>query len=809
MELELGLSLLVQSLPAIAQIFTALQEERVAILKHQQAKETQSFNPNIRKTIPQENLDFPIWSFEQEKSLQQQLAAYNRETQLQVASSQRETALQLPELQKILNNWDLMLFPSQLLASTNNHQLLPLKIFLSPPKVQSTNFDDVAKFLPEIEHNLAQSLGDFLSKNYCLSSQERPTEFLAGAFANKELHREASIKALFEMLKSEPTLILESEIVGDHLNFRIAYWGLGQQNYCYKTIISKLSYREIVYASAKSRALRWQETARKLLECGESPEEINRLGGDNCFNLKLLKKEEKWKNHGIDTSELAWEYKVSNKDFEALAQLLITCHCLVAGWVADAHHLVHYNQFPLLPKLLPNLLQNAADEELVQALMQTIISGYQDIFKAIEIERPAAVPELALKLAHSLACLPDQAWAKEQVDYSLKVWLKQRQVTLVAGVNSLEEIPSALSREDHQYLESLKKCFAALGDDKNLEKVKAFLGAIEKLNYQQKLDQIAVVQRQTTENITLLEERKKQALIEKLSPIHTLNGHSGKAASIAVSFDRQTIVSGSDDSTIKLWHLGTGELIHTLTGESGRILTIAISSDGKTLASSHKTTEKSWIKIWHLETGKLLRTLTGHHKWVYSLAMTSDGQTLVSGGHKIKVWHLETGEILRTISGHKQWVYSLAITPDGGTIVSSGADKDIKIWNLHTGELIHTLSGHCDWIKTVVISQDGQIIASGSDDKTIKIWDLNTGKIIRTLKGHSDCVLSLVMTPDGQSLISGSRDNTIKFWQLSTGKLLHTLTGHKHCVYSLVVTPDGQTLASGSEDKTIKIWSAV
>lgn len=822
MELELGLHLLLQGLPAIAQIFTSIQEERLARLKHQQAKEIEHLGPNVRRTVAQEELESQTWGFEWEKALQQQLAAYDRETQLKLASSQRETALQLPEIHKVLNNWPLRLFPSQLLSASNNRNpILPLKIFFSPPQVQFTTLIEVTQALPEIEQSLVQSLGEFLSQNYPLSSQKRPTEFLGGAWKSQQFHREASIKALFEMLKSEPTLVLESEIVGDSLNFRIAYWGFGQKTYCYKTIISKLNYREIIYASAKRRALKWKETANRLLACGESLEEVNRLGGDNCFNLAILEKEEKWKHHGIDSSELSLDYKVNAKDFEALSQLLITCHCLVAGWVADAHHLVNYDVPPSLPKLLPHLLENASDQQSVQEVMQTTILGYKDLFNALESERPLWIPELALKLAQSLADLPDKSWAKEQVDYSLKAWLKQHQMPQAEGANSLEAMQLTLTIEDQKYFENLKECFATLGDNRSLSQVNELLRAVEDLKLKPKLESVSLVQLGDDESIaqvetclSVSEDFRGKPLRKKVSLIHTLNGHSGKAASIAVSFDGQMIASGSDDNTIKLWHLGTGELLHTLTGQSGRVLTVALSPDGQTLASSHKTTERSCINIWHLGTGGELpnsprHTLPGHNKWIYSLTISPDGQFLVSGGHKIKIWHLGTGEPLLTLAGHKQRVYSLAMTPDGQTFVSSGGDKTIKIWHLHTGELLRTLTGHSDWVRTVAMTPDGQILASGSDDNTINLWHLGTGKLIRTLIGHTDWVLSLAMTPDGQTLISGSRDSTIKLWDLGTGRLLHTLTGHKKWVYSLVISPDGQTLASGSEDKTIKIWRSL
>jgi WD40 repeat protein len=821
MELELGLQLLLQGLPTITKIFTALHEERRRQLKLQQAKGLQPSNPHVRRSRHPERLDFQTWRFEQEKSFQQQLAAYNRETQLSIASYQRETALQLPESHKILDNWPLRLFPSQLLSSSCSDRRIPLRIFISPPQVQFARLSEVAQNLPEIEQNLAHSLGDFLSQYYPLNSQERPTEFLAGAWESKRFHREASIKALFEQLQSEPTLILESEIIGDDLNFRMAYWGLGQQNYCYQTIISRLDYRNILYNSAKKRALKWRETANRLLACGETPEDVNRLGGDNSFNLEILEKEEKWQRYGIDTSDLALEYKVNTKDIAELSQLLITCHCLVAGWVADAHHLIHYDVSPQLPELLPRLLENTSDQQWVQEVIKTTISGYRNIFNALEMERPLWVPELALKLAQSLVDLPDKSWAKEQVDYSIEAWLKQHQIPQAEGTHSFEAIRSALTIEDESYLEQLKACLSRLGENHLLPKINTLLSAIENLKCQSQSESVALVKVDNRASlapassiVSVSETLKPKSLLEKVSLIRTLTGYSGKAASIAVSFDGQTLASGGDDNTIKLWHLKTGELLYTLTGESGRVLSIALSPDGEILASSHKTSDKSCIKLWHLKTGELLHTLTGHNKWIYTLAINPDGRTLISGGHKIKIWDIKTGEPLHTLAGHKKWVYSLAISPDGQTLVSSGGDKTVKIWHLGTqgrsqqSPLI-TLTGHSDWVRTVAISPDGRLLATGSDDNSIKLWHLKTGKLIRTLTGHSDWVLSLAMTPDGQTLISGSRDNTIKLWHLETGKLLRTLTEHKKWVYSLAVAPDGHTLASGSEDKTIKIWQAV
>ncbi|AFZ00136.1 serine/threonine-protein kinase [Calothrix sp. PCC 6303] len=288
----------------------------------------------------------------------------------------------------------------------------------------------------------------------------------------------------------------------------------------------------------------------------------------------------------------------------------------------------------------------------------------------------------------------------------------------------------------------------------------------------------------------------------------TLKGHSKGVTSIAVSPDGKTLASGSQDKTIKLWNLVTGEQIRTITGHSDLVWSVAISPDSQTLASSSR--DKT-IKLWNLATGEQIRTITGQSDLV--VAISPDSQTLASGSQDktIKLWNLVTGEQIRTLTGHSRSVQSVAISPDSRTLASSSSDGIIKLWNLGTGEEIRTLTGHygpgdSGLVKSVAISPDGKTLASASFDKTIKLWNLATGEQIRTLTGHSDWVISLAISPDGKTLVSGSYDGTIKLWNLETGQQIRTLTGHSRPVNSVAISPDGKTLVSGSDDYTIKIW---
>ena len=744
---------------------------------------------------------------EKQKALQQQLAIYQRETQLQVANFQRETTLKSSEIDKILDNWPLKIYPSQILKSHGSSKVIPLKIFLAPPRLSGRleNNIDNNNNNNNFELRFAENLRTFLNKNYSLHSPLRPTEFLAGAWESKRFHSESSIKALFGMLKSEPTLILESEIEGDYLNFRIAYWGLGQENYYYQTL-AKFSYQQILEESAKRRALKWKETRDKLLVLGEDPNEVNQLGGDNVINLNLLEKEEKWQAQGIDTKQLCLDYQIDSEDLEQLCQLLSTCCCLVTSWIADVYHLIYGDLPPLLPALLPNLTQKSLDSQLIDA----IVSGYRQVYQALESNRSYWVPELSLQLAHSLTHLPEKSWAIEQINYSLQSWLNLRQIQISPAEDLLEAIEAALTIADRDYLAKLQECFTALEDPQKCDRVRELFKKLTKSEEAPSLHGgVSLTPNSSSGRIAISlgkrENTGSEAKYLSIEPIYTLTRHSGINSSIAISPDGRTLASSCVDKTIEIWDLQKGELIRTIAGHSEAISSVAISPDGQFLASSSILCPKSNVKVWNLKTGKLLHSRLGHKKSVRFVAIDRQARILVSGSNKIKIWNLHTGDRLCTL-WHSCAVNAATISPDGQVLVSGGSDGKIKLWNPITGDHICTLKGHTDAINAVVISPDGKFLLSGSVDCTIKIWHLSTGKLHHTFEGHKDAVNALTISLDGKFLISGSSDRTMKIWHLVRGELRQTLQGHSDGITSVALSPDGRTLVSGSLDKTIKIW---
>jgi len=60
-------------------------------------------------------------------------------------------------------------------------------------------------------------------------------------------------------------------------------------------------------------------------------------------------------------------------------------------------------------------------------------------------------------------------------------------------------------------------------------------------------------------------------------------GHYGSVSSVAFSPDRRRVASGSEDGTVKICDLETGQLVRSVDGVVGPIESIAISMDGRRL----------------------------------------------------------------------------------------------------------------------------------------------------------------------------------------------------------------------------------
>ncbi|MDZ8257004.1 CHAT domain-containing protein [Nostoc sp. ChiQUE01b] len=323
------------------------------------------------------------------------------------------------------------------------------------------------------------------------------------------------------------------------------------------------------------------------------------------------------------------------------------------------------------------------------------------------------------------------------------------------------------------------------------------------------------------ENLNVIVTSASPSVSINKSQLEPLIGHSDWIRSLAFSPDSKTILSSSNDKTVRLWDVETGQLLHLLTGHRDRVKGVGISPDGQLLLScSADANVKAWDKnqLTAKKTGDCRYTIRASSKpitLVHSLPVSPDPQhpIFATGAEhgKVSLWRLDTGEWIRTFQAHSSPVISLSFSEDGQVLVSGSVNSTIKVWQLNqnSNQPHHIIAhAHLSEVLSLAISPDCQTLVSGGADRTIKLWDLTTGtkKIPHILEGHAGRVWCIAISPDGKKIASASADYTVKIWDLQTGKILQTFAGHLGEVRTVAFSPNGNLLASGGDDLEIRLW---
>jgi hypothetical protein len=170
-----------------------------------------------------------------------------------------------------------------------------------------------------------------------------------------------------------------------------------------------------------------------------------------------------------------------------------------------------------------------------------------------------------------------------------------------------------------------------------------------------------------------------------------------------------------------LWDVATGKELRLFRGHPGAVRDVAISADGKTIVSG---AEDSSVRLWNADTGAELRRLVGHQHWVIAVALSPGGDIVASAGARtIRLWEAGTGKLLRTLPAPGS-ATSLAFSPDGKVLVSAAHDEVVRLWEVATGKEVRQWNGHRNVVHTVAFAPDGRSVASGGRDTLILVWDV-------------------------------------------------------------------------------------
>ena len=138
-------------------------------------------------------------------------------------------------------------------------------------------------------------------------------------------------------------------------------------------------------------------------------------------------------------------------------------------------------------------------------------------------------------------------------------------------------------------------------------------------------------------------------------PKHVSFPAHGSSVVTSLIFSHGRFISSSDDHSIRVYSLATGELVHSLEGHEGGVWAVAASKDTLVSGSTDQT-----VRIWDLSTGKCTHVFGGHTSTVRCLSIV-----------KPELIDVERDGVVTK----EKW-------PKRPLIVTGSRDRSLRVWAL-------------------------------------------------------------------------------------------------------------------------------
>ena len=280
-----------------------------------------------------------------------------------------------------------------------------------------------------------------------------------------------------------------------------------------------------------------------------------------------------------------------------------------------------------------------------------------------------------------------------------------------------------------------------------------------------------------------------------------LSGHTKEVNCLTFSSDGTSLVSGSEDWTVKLWDLQTGGVVKTFSGHTDLVLSVSISPDLATIASGSWDTT---ICLWNIQTGECYQTI--HQQYRVSCVTFSpmDPQYIVSVcNDKVRQWDTNGHQIKTSYYGS-----CIAFSSDGTQLVSCNGAV-VTVQNSDSRVIVAEFNAADCEVHGCCFSPDGRLVAVAAG-KAAYVWDITSSDphLVGSFIGHADTITSLVFSSPS-SLISASADRSVKWWKIGGLQIDPVVTDPKSTSFTsaqiTLQAKDGITITI-HQDHTVKTW---
>jgi len=218
------------------------------------------------------------------------------------------------------------------------------------------------------------------------------------------------------------------------------------------------------------------------------------------------------------------------------------------------------------------------------------------------------------------------------------------------------------------------------------------------------------------------------------------------------------IVIGSADNNVRVWDY---EKLKVLSGHDGWVICVCAlpgQSEGSTERIVSGSTDTT-LRVWNPDTDEC-EVLMGHTGGVTSVCVA--GGRIVSGSKDttLRIWNSDG--TCKVVEGHTAGVNSVCVA--NGRIVSGSDDRTIRVWD-YDGRCLNVLGRNREFFNIICALPNGNIV-SGSTDvlnrdaNILRVWDSSYNKLLK-VHLEKDTYITSILAINDDEFVTGYNNYSV------------------------------------------------
>jgi len=280
----------------------------------------------------------------------------------------------------------------------------------------------------------------------------------------------------------------------------------------------------------------------------------------------------------------------------------------------------------------------------------------------------------------------------------------------------------------------------------------------------------------------------------------TVFAHFGRVCNLSTSRNGRTLVSSSDDGTVKFWNLPGGALNKVFDDFNSPVLAACLSADGRDLLAGLNA-KQAIVRAVDAPKNPLDLKVGGATTFncfapVVAVRFSEDGARVAAfcADRSLFLWDRASGDRIGIIKSRDEVITAMGdwnvpgmlqqvlrdnadkitafhLAPDALRLVYA-AGKHIGVWNLPSGDLLKVIDQPKRDLRLLAVATQAPVLAYLTVDNAISIVNLEKPDHPILIKTAPKWITSMAMTPDGSILATGHTDGIIILWSAETGDQL-------------------------------------